>query len=109
MVCLGYDYTLPKLLGEILHDTLKCSLLVNYTLNTRMILVTVVNQAQCTKTMPNQPNNRENEVRPGVHWNTWPVKGQQYISCALRSESSALKSGTLSREDTEALSSTTVE
>ena len=109
VVCLRYDYTLPKLLGEILHDTLKCSLLVNYTRNTRMILVTVVNQAQCTKTMPNQPNNRENEVRPGVHWNTWAVRGQQYMSCPLRSESSALKSGTLSREDTEALSSTTVE
>ena len=75
VVCLRYDYTLPKLLREILHDTLKCSLLVNYTRNTRMILVTVVNQAQCTKTMPNQPNNRENEVRPGVHWNTWAVRG----------------------------------
>ena len=46
VVCLRYDYTLPKLLREILHDTLKCSLLVNYTRNTRMILVTVVNQAQ---------------------------------------------------------------
>ena len=109
VVCLRYDYTLPKLLREILHDTLKCSLLVNYTRNTRMILVTVVNQAQCTKTMPNQPNNRENEVRPGVRWNTWAVRGQQYMSCPLRSESSALKSGALSREDTEALSSTTVE
>ena len=40
---LCYDYTLPKLLGEILHDTLKCSLSVNYARNTRMILVTVVN------------------------------------------------------------------